>query len=324
MEMKKLLRSALIVAFLIPAAASAECMSSYYRAKDPACLDEIFENLRSMSAEQIRQKQSFAGFLAGVFSSSPELRDHVLKSESSFALNELEIQALILAGEKEMAKNFAASTGNTALYDKLATTPPLPALRPSTSPGDNDLLIGGYMASGDVRLIRNILENFSTADDSMAADAIRFGLLSSKFGAALAPAGREKRIAAALCDKYACKTDPAKLYRVVTLGTAYWALQSIGQQDERVKSAFTEFFDKTPRLKAILAQEKLGFANYLVAASLEAGLKQGASPYQQASLGTIEEALSKYESLGAASSVVEAMEKLASRKADSPFQAPAK
>ena len=223
-----------------------------------------------------------------------------------------------------MAKNVAASTGNTALYDKLATTPPLPALRPSTSPGDNDLLIGGYMASGDVRLIRNILENFSTADDSMAADAIRFGLLSSKFGAALAPAGREKRIAAALCDKYACKTDPAKLYRVVTLGTAYWALQSIGQQDERVKSAFTEFFDKTPRLKAILAQEKLGFANYLVAASLEAGLKQGASPYQQASLGTIEEALSKYESLGAASSVVEAMEKLASRKADSPFQAPAK
>ena len=77
--------------------------------------------------------------------------------------------------------------------------PPWRTVSPSSTPADNDLLIGAYMASGDTAFIERILANFSSADDGMAGDAMRLGFMHSKFGPNFAPAGRENVMMPAAC-----------------------------------------------------------------------------------------------------------------------------
>src|SRR5262249_11121391 len=152
---------------------------------------------------------------------------------------------------------------------------------------------GAYMASGDAALIARILENYSTADDGMAHDAIRIGFMISKFGGGLAPKGRDTATARVACEKYQCKVDSTKLYRVMTLATAMWSLRSLSEKDNGVKKTLDDFFGRDARLKTIYAIEQVAFGNYLTAligieAFKDAAMSKSASIYE--SLGPANEA----------------------------------
>jgi hypothetical protein len=167
-------------------------------------------------------------------------------------------------------------------------------------------LIGAYMASGDKAFIQRILENFSGADDGMASDAMRMGYMNSKFGPNLTPKGREENVMArAGCAKYQCKTDPAKFLRVLTLSSAFWALQSLAQGDDGIKKTFAGFFARDTRLKNLLAAEQATFENYLTALAVAAAFKPDqASPTEvDPAYTSMSKAAAAYENLEPASNV---------------------
>ncbi|MCK1637997.1 hypothetical protein IVA95_10410 [Bradyrhizobium sp. 157] len=143
--------------------------------------------------------------------------------------------------------------------------PPLDAVTPSSTPADNDLLIGAYMASGNTAHIRRILENYSSADDGMASDGLRVGFMMGKFGPGLAPKERDSVTIKVACTKYDCNADKSKFLRVMTLGTAMWSLQSLSAQDDGIKKTLSEFFSRDARLKNLFAAEQAAFGNYLMA-----------------------------------------------------------
>lgn len=177
------------------------------------------------------------------------------------------LNGLYRAGLPRDAQKFAAANNLSVPPENLRATRlvALDAVKPSSFPGDNDLLIGAYMASGNTVLIQRILENYSSADDAMAGDGFRMGLMMSKFGPAMTPKGRNTVMVQAACAKYQCKEDQTKLLRVMTLGTALWSLQSLSGQDDGIKKTLSDFFTRNVRLKNLFAIEQTAFGNYLTA-----------------------------------------------------------
>ena len=244
-------------------AAEQNCLNDYYRTKSSSCIDNTLSPLRVPGAKV--DPNTVIGFLAQLFSTSPEEKQRILNDEPSEYVRSVDLVALYRAGLLDDAQKFADKNQLSALLQKLKTNRllPLAEVRPLSVPADNDLLIGAYIASGDTAFIQQILENFSGADDSMVRDGLRMGYLQSKFGPTLTAKGRENVTGAAACAKYQCKTDPAKLYRVLTLTTAFWASQSLGQHDEGIRKTFAKFFDSDARLKNLLAIEQNAFSNYV-------------------------------------------------------------
>ncbi len=201
-----------------------------------------------------RKPDTLVGFLAQLFRASPQERERILKAEPSDYIKTIDIFSLYLAGLPADAEKFATANNLPTPLEKLRTMRlvTLDALRPSSIPGDNDLLTGAYMASGDKALIQRILDNYSTADDGMASDAFRIGFMMSKFGPGLAPKGRDNVTAQIACAKYQCRTDQTKLLRVMTLATAIWSLQSLAGQDDGVKKTLSDFLAHDTRLKTLL------------------------------------------------------------------------
>lgn len=182
-------------------------------------------------------------------------------------------------------------------------------MSPSTTPADNDLLIGAYMASGDTAFIERILANFSSADDDMAGDAMRLGFMSSKFGPNVTPKGRENVMMPAACARYQCKTDRAQFFRVLTLASAFWALQSLAQQDEGIRKTFDRFFEADARLKHLRAAEGAAFGNYLTAIAVFAAFKPDkASGEVDLTSTAMGKAASAYENLEPAHKVFDHIE----------------
>jgi hypothetical protein len=173
-------------------------------------------------------------------------------------------------------------------------------VRPSTTPADNDLLVGAYMASGDIAFIQRLLDNYSSADDGIVSDGLRIGFMISKFGASLAPKGRNAVMTQAACDKYQCKSDATKLRRVMTLGTALWSLQSLSQQDEGIKKTLSNFFDNDTRLKRLFAIEQNAFANYLVYVIAVTAVKDDQPGTNGETWSRMRKSVSIYENLGPA------------------------
>jgi hypothetical protein len=243
-----------------------ECMASYYRAKSPACVDGMLEEFRQASRTG-SDPNTLIGFLAELFKSSPQERNRLLSAETSDYLKSVELVSLYRAGLPDEAEKFARTNNLSVFADKVRAMhlPALDAVRPSSTPADNDLLIGAYMASGDAAFVQRVLGNYSGADDGMVADGLRMGFMMSKFGPSLAPKGRDAVMPRAACDRYQCKTDPTQLLRVMTLGTALWSLQSLSGQDDGIKKTLSNFFANDARLKNSFAIEQNAFANYLTA-----------------------------------------------------------
>src|SRR5262249_15947455 len=157
----------------------------------------------------------------------------ILKAEPSEHVRQTELFSLYVAGLVNEAQAFAAANGMVTLSERVRSMhlAPIDAARPSTVPAVNDILIGAYMASGEAWLIRHIVENFLSADDSMVWDSMRIAMLQSQFGPSLAPQGHQTRIMQTACEKYQCKADKTKLLRIMTLSSAIWALQSLAAKD---------------------------------------------------------------------------------------------
>ncbi len=217
-------------------------MPDYYRTKAPSCVDNMLSQLRQTTPKG--EPNPMIGFLAQIFRTSPAEKKRILEGERSDYVKSVDLVALYRADLLDDARKFAEKNQLSELLAKLEAKPPatLAALRPSSIPGDNDLLIGAYMASGDTALIKRILENFSDADDGMVSDALRLAYMKSKFGPNLVATGRDNVMAPAACAKYQCKTDPAKFFRVLTLASAFWALQSLSQNDEGIRKTAGRLF----------------------------------------------------------------------------------
>ncbi|MEA2943508.1 MAG: hypothetical protein QOD09_4037 [Bradyrhizobium sp.] len=292
---------ALALLCLFPAigvANAQQCMAGYYRAKSPACIDQVLAQFRQMPNPR-SEPSTIIGFLAQIFRGSAQEREHILKAESTDYVKSVMLLSLYRAGLPDDAQKFATANNLSAQSEKLRGMHliALDAVKPSSVPGDNDLLIGAYRASGNTSLIQRILENYSSADDAMAADGFRIGLMMSKF----APKGRPAVTVQAACARYQCKEDQTKLLRVMTLATALWSLQSLSGQDDGVKKALSDFFARDARLKNLFATEQTAFGNYLTAIVAVIALKDDhTGPDREQAYAAMDKSASIYENLGSA------------------------
>ena len=278
-------------------------MAHHYREKSQSCVDEILTELKQTPPGNQGQPTTAVGFLAQLFKDSPQERERILKAESSNYVKSVELLSLYIAGLPDEAQKFAAENYLSVVSAKMHASNPttLEALRPSSTPGDNDMLIGAYMASGNAGTIQRILENYSSADDAMVSDAFRMGFMMSKFGTGLAPKGRDPVMMQAACNKYQCKMDQLKFFRVLTLATAIWSLQSLANQDDGIKTTLSDFLAHDSRLKVLFATEQTAFGNYLAAIVVVSGLKSDHTGAEaQRGYAAMSESASIYENLGSA------------------------
>jgi hypothetical protein len=283
-------------------ASAQQCMTSYYREKSPACVDEVLAQFRQKPPNPRAEPSNMIGLLAQIFSSSAQERERILKAESSDYVKSVMLLSLYRAGLPDDAQKFATANNLSALSEKLRgmRLVALDAVKPSSIPGDNDMLIGAYMASGNTKFIQRILENYSSADDAMAGDGFRMGLMMSKFGPGLVPKGRNAVTVQAACAKYQCKEDQTKLLRVMTLATALWSLQSLSGQDDGIKKTLSDFFARDARLKNLFTIEQTAFGNYLTAMVVVTTLKPDQTGVDHETYAAMDKSASIYESLGSA------------------------
>ncbi len=284
-------------------------MTDYYRSKPAGCVDATLSQLRTATRTN-SDPSTVIGFLAQLFVTSPAEKARILDNEPSDYIMSVELMALHRAGLADDARKFADKHQLSALLGKLEAgrLAPLATVIPSSTPADNDLLIGAYMASGDTAFIARILENFSSADDGMVGDAMRLGFMSSKFGPGFAPKDRPNVMATAACAKYQCKSDPAKFFRVLTLSSAFWALQSLGRQDDGIRKTFAGFFDRDERLKTLRAGEEAAFGNYLTALTVFSVFKPDQAGDADQTVTSMNKAALACENLEPASKVFEHIE----------------
>ncbi len=290
----------LVAVSLCPGRARADCMSTYYQTKSPACLDEVLA-LAARLPEGSGYPDALVGFLAELLRTDPIRRAHLLAAAGPNAQGLL-IVALAMAGLPDQAASFAAAHNMTAGYQTFAAhrKPVLTAIQPNAFAGDNDLLIGAFSASGDPRFIRTILANYSTADTTLVHDALRLGLVIQKFGRN-PPPGRQTMMVREACRKYACQANPQNMQtmqRLMTLATGFWALRSVGAQDSLIKSTVSTFFDSDPRLARALAAEEAIFSDYLTELTVNAAFKNNPG---------VNAAMQVYETFGSADAVERAM-----------------
>ncbi|WP_155256438.1 hypothetical protein [Mesorhizobium loti] len=266
---------------------SGDCISIFYRTKDAACLDRLVATLDD--AQPRIDNGTIIGFFAALFDSAPELRRKLLDGVRSDRAAEFYLVALRKADLADEARRFASARKleNAAPAD----VTPLKTVMPVSVAMDNDLLIGAYMATGDLSYIDHILENLRTSRDGMAADAIRIGLVMGKFGGAGTP-GRPNVMIIAACRKYGCPKNQASrdMMRAMTIASAVWAIGSLAKNDAGIKQELDRFLQNDPRLAAIFASEQNAFANYLTMLTLWTVKKDDA----------LDAALTGYERLEAA------------------------
>lgn len=313
--LKKFTLFAALIAFCGSAAAAENesCYNTFYKTKDMDCLEAVVENIHNSAAGWAEDPQTMpgavSGFLAEIFSNYPEEKQDILQEDASTQVAGIYLMALLRAGLIDDAREYAAKTGLTEGFEKAENigVPTLKEIKPSVNAADNDLLIGAYSASGNTEYITAILDNYNSVKESMASDAFRIALVTSKFGPTLAPEGRESTMASAACKKYKCETNVKKFQHVLTLASAFWATRAISRQDKEVKTKMLEFFNDNPELKKLLMIEQKAFGNYLTMLIAYAGTKD--NPH-------INSSLSIYENLGSAQKAADAIKPLMAKKAE--------
>jgi hypothetical protein len=136
-------------------------------------------------------------------------------------------------------------------------------IRKLSTPADNDALIGQYMKTKNTQYIQTMLETYNTADDAALKDARRFANLSRDFKNPKSPRPNlQKDMATAICQKYECKTNPARANQFFTVASGLWALGSLSKQDPQINQTVTGFLHTHPRMKNIFLEEDAIASNY--------------------------------------------------------------
>lgn len=262
------------------APADKDCTQNFYQHKDAQCITTVIKQLnsRGIADDTGAINPALIGFFARIFSSDAALTSVILDKTASMKSAPLFIAALDKAGLAQQAETYAASSGHQEFYAAMRDkkTTPLSEVTPRNSPADNDYLIGAYSASGDIAYIKKILGNFTAVAPQMAADALRVSMVMNKFGPTFSPPDRTSEIMQFACARYECKKDRADLMRLLTLSSAFWALNSLAVNDAAIKTSLTETFVDDARLKNILAAENVAFSNYLVSITLLAAFPDNA------------------------------------------------
>lgn len=287
------------------AADGSSCMTTFYRNKDVGCIDAIIKNLPNVPRNPANIQGGLVnpgllGFFAHLFMNDPAEKARLLSLDVPPQAKPLFTEALYEAGLETEAQNYGNANGfpDPAKSMQAAGVVPLKQIKPIANAFDNDVLIGAYMASGNTDYIKSILGNFSSAGDDMVKDSLRLAMMQAKFGPTFRPPGRENVMMPTICQKYECKKDLHDLMRVLTLSSAFWAMQSLSRQDEAIKTTFSSFFENDARLKRLLAVESNGFANYMTTLALYAAIKDNTN---------VNASLSIYEKLGSAQDAIAAM-----------------
>ncbi|MGD9783234.1 MAG: hypothetical protein AB7U49_00985 [Hyphomicrobiaceae bacterium] len=243
--------------------------------------------MATLAARPDKRNAGAIGFIAEVLRSQPAERTRVVRLATHEGVRVFVLEALLRAGLADEAVAQAQSWGLTNAFDNLQSKKfaPIDKLTPSLDAADNDMLIHAYFASGQTERIRQVLANFGTADDQSIADAVRLGNMKGRFGDRLVPAGRNSSPAVAMCAKYACKTSPEGMERVLTLGSAFWAIGSLANRDPTIQTIFDEMF-ASPRMKRHLAREQAAFNDYFAltlfgTATDDAGVLDAMSAYER-------------------------------------------
>ena len=290
----------------VPAEALAEvCYITYYQTKSGACLDSMLEQIKAIPIPPIKggNSDSLIGFFAQLFSTDLEEKNRIIAKDLGPGIRSIFVAALYRADQSQDAIELAEKIGqNDFLIHYKADFPSiLKTAQPTNYPGENDFLIGAYKASGDMKYIKSILNNYTSADDQMASDAMRMGLMQAKFGGELKAMGRESVMLPVACDRYNCKANPQQFLRVVTLLTALWAVRSLSEKDMGVKQAYQNFFESDARLQKIHLVEINNFTNYITGLITYVALKNDPklNPALNATLLT-------YEKFGTAKEIFDA------------------
>jgi hypothetical protein len=255
------------------------CYLDFYRTHDVACIDHLIAPdaglLGKANDIDTTKSQTMVGLFAGLFAADAAQRDRILAMAATPREHAIFTEALVRAGVPEKAKSFAEEKGLGVLapLPALQKLAPLADVHPHALAGDNDLLLGAYMATGDTAWVERLLDNFRSADDGMVRDALRIGMMMSRFGPGLAPPGRRAVIAQTACEKYRCLVDPEDTLRVMTLATAFWSIRSLSRSDDGVGKTADAFVQANPRIADLVAAESGVFARYvrLVTAPSAAG-----------------------------------------------------
>ncbi|MDB5593808.1 MAG: hypothetical protein JWM36_769 [Hyphomicrobiales bacterium] len=264
---------------LAASAQSGDCRLGFYRNPTVQCVDDIL-GILGRSKEVSSALGPYVAFLGEVFRTYPDIRKHVLSSPIAADVTPIVVAALISVGRRDEAAALAPPDGAEKIRraDKPSSAP-LDAVRASDNPGVNDVLISAYAASGNIAHIKHILENFETADKEMIHDALRMGLMNGKFGSGPIKLGREgvardwmTPMSMAACARYECKVNPKKMMRMMTLASAFWALQSLSERDENIKKTFTTFLSDA-RMKPLVLAESTAFGNYMTLLLAYAGIQ---------------------------------------------------
>jgi hypothetical protein len=277
--------------------AAADCAATYYRDKSETCLNETLAALRDATSVKPEINFAMVGFLAGVIKSTPAMEAKIVAAVGTPTMKTTILMALERAGRDEAARSFARTENLQSAWAGLEGEPPprLEKVRPTSAPADNDLMIGAFMATGDPAYIRAILGNFTSAESDQIRDAVRIALMQGDFGET-DPRGGYGRLARVACGKYQCRRDLSAFSRVMTLASAFWALESLAAKDETVRKTRQAFLDAEPRIRAIEQDEQAAFATYVETLSLWTAAKNDPDLKDKAML---EDALlNTYENLG--------------------------
>lgn len=218
--------------------------------------------------------QGLIGQLSGIFIVDKSCESKILSTSnklSNYGLSLVILKSLVLAESHENAKDFAAKNNLNDELNYLKDTKSIKITVYEFEASTNDLLIGAYSSTGDNFYISRILQNFKTADKKMAKDAIRFGFLFGKFGNSLSYKDHYTNMVQSLKKKYYNEKDPnpKQFLRLMSLSSAFWALNSLAENDENLAKYLKQFFAEG-ELKNIFLIEQNHFSNYLTALVLDA------------------------------------------------------
>lgn len=241
------------------------CYSTFYKTNDFECVDRLvtmlskkFYKTKDFNHSNI---QGIVGFLTEIFRTKSKYKDYTLKKDVPLYIKSVFMVSLYRAGLTKEAKNYASYNSLEKLFGayKKNSVELLTNLKPRYLPYDNDFLIGAFMASGNKKYIFRIIENYKTVSLEKAEDAFRVALVKNKFGTSLSPKVRKSQMLKNICIKYECKKNQKDFYKIMTLSTAYWSLNSLAKKHQIIKDSLNEFFKKNKQLKNILYIERNNF-----------------------------------------------------------------
>ncbi|SEE08299.1 hypothetical protein SAMN05519104_5159 [Rhizobiales bacterium GAS188] len=147
------------------------CYPTFYQTKNIRCIDGLVSSLSTLKSAApdahtgIHSNiEGAVGFLARLFHDHPEERRRLLTNSVSVDVKGIYIESLYRAGLTWDARTYADANSLSELF-KGYMTGNLSSIRETKSTyiaSVNDLLIGAYFASGDLRYINNILTNYTT------------------------------------------------------------------------------------------------------------------------------------------------------------------